>query len=809
MLFNDLKIAFRTLKKNKIYTTINILGLAVGIAAALLIFRMVHYELSFNKGFSNYDRTYRVVRTNNTPTRGMMYNTCTPLPAMEVIQTEISQLETTARVYEMWANITIPNPNGGAPEKKFGLADQQIAFAADPTFLDIFDFELLIGDRKTALAAPNSILLTKTWAEKCFTNWEEAIGQTVLIDNIVKVKVEGVLADLPANCDFGFPYLVSYKTLESNKDFFQHTGNWGSCSSSDQLFVQLRDNNQFEAASKAVALVGKNEYVRRSEVRNRHHHLQPLSELHFDSRYGNSGTHTTSKTQLKVLSFIGLLILLIACFNFINLATAQASLRAKEVGVRKTLGGRPIQLIRQFMTETGMIVFTALLIGALLALWSTPYLKNISEVPDSLPFFSQPIILLFLAGVGIAITCLAGFYPATVLSNYKPLEAIRSKTTKQGFGGRSLGKSLVVLQFVIAQALIIGALVTIHQLDYIQSKDLGFSKDLIYTFPFNEDKETIARQTALKQNLLQIPDIESVSLSNDPPFSQNTWQSNFNFASKPEDANFQISQKFVDADYMETYGIKLVAGKWLPASDTSRHCVVNTTTLKKLGITNPEEALGQSIKIGQAKLSIVGVSEDFHTKSLKVEYEPLLLTTRKEYYGQAAMKIRTDNIPQTIAAIENAFDKVLPEQIFNGNFFDEDIARVYENEAKLSTTCKIFGLLAIFISCLGLFGLATHAATQRVKEIGIRKVLGASIPNLIGLLSKDFLILVIIALVIAAPLAWYAMNLWLDNFVFRTNLHWWVFAIAGASAIFIAFLTVSYQAIRVAVANPIKALKTE
>ena len=809
MLLNDLKIAVRTLKKNKIYTAINILGLAVGIAAVLLIFRIVHYELSFNKNFSNYDRTCRVVRTTNTPTRGLVYNTCTPLPAMEVLRSEISQFEKSARVYELWANITVPNPNGGAPLKKFGPDNRQVAFAADPTFLDIFDFELLGGDKETVLEDPNEILLTKSWAEKCFNNWEQAIGQTVLIDNLISVKVVGVLADLPTNCDFNFPYLISYNTLESNKDFFQHGGSWGSCSSNDQIFVQLENKNQFEAANTAVSLIGEKEYTRNSESRRRFHVLQPLSELHFDSRYGNSGTHTTSKTQLKILGFIGLLILLIACFNFINLATAQASLRAKEVGVRKTLGSTPIQLIRQFMTETGMIVLLAVCLGALFAYSAIPYLQQISEVPESLPFLSQPTLLLFLVGISLLVTCLAGFYPATVLSNYKPLEAIRSKVAKQSFAGQTLSKSLVVLQFVIAQALIIGAMVTIHQLDYIQTKDLGFAKDLIYTFPFSEDKETIARQKALKQTLLQIPEVETVTLNSDPPFSQNTWQSSFRFSSRPEDANFQISQKFVDADYMETFDIPLIAGKALMPSDTNRHCIVNTTVLKKLGITNPEEALGQTINMGRARLPIVGVTGDFHTKSLRVEQEPLLLTTRKEFYGQAAMKIRSDNIPNTIAAIQDAFDKVLPEQIFMGSFFDEDISRVYQNEAKLSATCKIFGLLAIFISCLGLFGLATHSATQRVKEIGIRKVLGASIPNLIGLLSKDFLQLVVIALLIAGPLAWYAMHQWLNNFVYRTDIQWWIFAVAGVSALFIAFLTVSYQAVRVAVANPIEALKTE
>ncbi len=810
MHWNTFKIAIRTLKKNRLYTFINILGLTVGVAAALLIFRIVNYELSFNKDFANYDKIVRVVSNDPQAEEGDGESYCIALPAMKIMQSDVSQFAASARIHESWSNITVPNPLGGAPLKKFNVAEGETAMFVDAEFLQVFDFELLAGERETALVEPNTIILTQTWAEKCFDNWKNAIGQTVLIDNLVEVKVTGVAADLPSNCDFSFPYLISYPTVEKNADLFFYSGGWGSCSSNNQFYARLEDKNQWEAAEKILATIGAKEYTDEEGNQRRIHHLQSLADLHYDERYGHSGTHLVSKNRLQVLGFIGLLILIIACFNFINLATAQATLRAKEVGVRKTLGSRPIDLIGQFMTETGLIVLIAVVLGANLATVASPLLKYVSDVPDEIPFLLDPKVLSFLTITTIVVTLLSGIYPALKLSQYRPVEALKSSVSRESGGGLSLRKGLVIAQFVIAQALIIGAIITINQLDYMRSKDLGFAKDLVYTFRFNGDEATVNRQNALKQSLLQIPNVETVSFNSDQPLSGNTWFSNFAYSTRPEDAEFHIASKFTDEDYAKTYGLRLLAGEWLTASDTTKNCVVNMTTLRKLGVTNPNEAIGQNIRMGRGKnIPIVGVVEDFHTHSLHNEHQPLMMTTRKQYYWEAGVKIKPENFKATIVAIQNTYDNILPEQVFVGNFFDENIAQFYEDDARMSATCKGFGLLAILISCLGLFGLATHAANQRIKEIGIRKVLGASVTGIVGLLSKDFLQLVVVALVLAGPLAWMFMTEWLNNFEFRIDIQWQVFAVAGFIAILIAFLTVSYQAIRAALANPIKALKSE
>lgn len=807
---NNFKIAWRTIQKNKIYTGINIFGLTVGIAAALLIFRMVNFELSFNKNFENYDRIHRVVVERVKVEEGRnRYSLCAPPPATDVMENTVSQFEAMSRVREMWSNITIPNPNGGPPLKKFMPDNGESPLFVETEFFQIFNFEWLAGDKSTALDEPNAIVLNQTWAEKCFDNWEDAIGKTVLLDNLVPVTVKGVVADLPINCDFLLPYVVSFPTVVNNADMFFYSPHWGNCSSNDQVYALLQSADLVDEANAVLAKVGDEQYRNHDGERDRHHVLQPLSDLHFNEELGHSGSHRVSRDRLKVLSFIGILILIMACFNFINLATAQSMLRAKEVGVRKTLGGRRGQLVWQFMSETGLIVIIAVILGVNLALLGSPLLKYISDVPDQWPFLSNPLLWAFLAFMTVGITLLAGLYPSLTLASFQPVDALKSKITGKTFGGASLSKSLVVLQFVIAQGLIIGAIITILQLDYIRSKDLGFDQNLVYTFGFNNDSTSIARHNALRLELEQIPTAEKVSFSSDQPLSGNTWQSNFRFGSRPEDERFSISMKFTDTEYQETYGLHLVAGQWLTPSDTMQKAVVNMALIDQLGLENPEEALGQHISMGRRRLPIVGVVENFHTHSFRREHQPLMMSTRKEYYWEAGVKLRPDNLAESVAAINTAFDKIFPEQVFSGDFLDESIANFYEADNRLSATCKGFGLLAILISCLGLFGLATHAAAQRIKEIGIRKVLGASVSSIISLLSKDFLQMVSIALLIASPLAWWFMNNWLNDFVYRIPIQWWVFVVSGILALGIAFLTVSYQAVKAALANPVESLKSE
>ncbi|MBL7796134.1 MAG: ABC transporter permease [Saprospiraceae bacterium] len=811
MLTNHIKLAFRQLRKNSLYTAVTLIGLTVGIAAALLIFRMVRYELSFNKNFSNYDRIVRVVSEVKTPEAGVEHTVCTPIPAMAAIRQSVAPFEAMSSIREFWGMLALPDPDGGnAPLKKFNNSHDEIAFFAEPEFDRIFGLEWLAGNSATALAEPNSIVLTKRWADKFFPSVQDALGKTLLVDNQVSLVVRGVVADLPTRCDFPLTYLISWATIETYPDLFFYDETWGSCSSNYQVYALLRNAGQAEAANAALARVGETEYKSRTGEKNRTHRIQPLSELHYDERFGHSGKHTTSKTRLGILGGIGILILVMACFNFINLTTAQAALRAKEVGVRKTLGSRRRQLTAQFLTETALVVLAAVASGAALASGCAPLLKFISHVPDTEPFLSVPAVWIFLALTGALVTIFAGLYPALVLAGFKPVTALRGHADGKGSGGAPLRKSLVVLQFAIAQALIIAALITLQQLDFIRSRDLGFSQNLVYTFSIGTDSASLARQSALKQALLQIPTVESVSLSSDQPLSGNTWSSNFRYATRPDDEPYSISLKYCDVDYPRTYALQMLAGKWVAPSDTIRQGVVNETLLRKLGVQNPQEAVGQQIRLGRSTMvEITGVVRDFHTHSLREEHLPLLMTSRKIFFWEIGAKIRPDDIAGTLASIQKAYDSVLPEQVFEGRFLDERIARMYEDDNRLSATCKGFGVLAVLISCLGLFGLAAHAAQQRTKEIGIRKVLGASVTGIVGLLSKDFLKLVLVALLVAVPVAWYFMDKWLQDFAFRIGISWWVFAAAGAAAVLVAFATVGFQGTRAALADPVRSLRSE
>ena len=811
MLTTYFKLALRNISNNRLYSVINIVGLAVGIAACLLIFRLVHYELSFNENYRGFDRIVRVVTVVSSPEEGETYTTGIPIPAMDVIQNTVAQFEQFTRIKEIWPIITVPDAAGGVATRKFNTdEDHEVGIFAEPAFFKIFDWQWLAGDPGTALLEPGAIVLSQKMAEKCFDTWQSALGKTLLMDNAILLTVRGVVANAPANCDFPFHVMVSYETLKKNKGLYFYGNEWGSTSSNDQVYALLKDPGQLAAANEVLAQVGQKEYKAENTNFSKVHQLQKLSDLHYDDRYGSNGGHVISKSRLWVLSLVGILIVVMACFNFINLATALAARRSKEVGVRKTLGGSRLQLMRQFMGETTLLVFFAVALGAVLAALMAPQLKHISDVPDALPFFSTPVIWLFLLAVTLVVSLLSGFYPALVLAGFNPIKALKSNTAPNGAGGGSLRKSLVVLQFVIAQGLIIGTLITVSQLDYMRKIDLGFQPGLVYTTQISCDSISSPRFETFKQKLLQLPGVVSASFGNDVPSSGNTWTSNFALGQGSQDAPFNTAIKYCDVDYFKTYGLRLAAGRTLQPSDTMREVMVNQTLLRKLGIRDPNTVLGKELRLGGRRwVSIIGVVEDFNSHSLHKELEPITITSRKEYYNVVGVKIRPENMNATTVAIQKLFDQTFPEQVFAGQYFDESIAEFYRDENRFSLTCKGFALLAIFISCLGLFGLASLIAVQKTKEIGIRKVLGASVGSVVRLLSRDFLLLVFIAFVVAAPLAWWGMNQWLQDFVYRVDIGWYLFALTGVLAMLVAMAAISFQAVRAALMNPVESLRSE
>ena len=560
-------------------------------------------------------------------------------------------------------------------------------------------------------------------------------------------------------------------------------------------------NQQLNAyARKAQSVNNKDSYV-----------IQPLNAVHYDAEAGNYSNKTISHQLVNVLWLIAGFILLIACVNFINLSTAQTVNRAKEVGVRKVLGSNKSQLQIQFIIETFLIVASAVILAVIISILALSYVNQLLQLSLSFNIVSNPEIILFLFAVTIAVTLLAGFYPSIVLSRFNPIKALKSKLIVNSTKGISLRRGLVVFQFIIAQVLIIATLVIVQQMNFFMNQPLGFDKDAILNIPYRPDSTGGKLTTYLKQQLLS-NGVQAVSFNSNPPLEDNSNMfTTFRFDHAIKDADFQAITKFADDDYVPTYKLKLVAGRNLEPSGPTKEFLVNESFVKSLGLKKPEDILGKEISImdGLIKCPVVGVLKDFNDRSLRNELAPLLIATNATMYRQASLKLPTANISSVMQSVKKIWEQTFPDYVYEYRFLDDKIAGFYKQESQLSQLYKIFAAIAIFLSCLGLYGLASFMAVQRTKEVGIRKVLGATASSIVYLFSKEFILLIAIAFVIATPIAWYYIQQWLQNFAYRTNIGWWLFAAGGLAAIIIALITISFRAIKAALANPMKSLRTE
>ncbi|HTD92498.1 MAG TPA: FtsX-like permease family protein, partial [Chitinophagaceae bacterium] len=658
------------------------------------------------------------------------------------------------------------------------------------------------------LQQPDVTVLSKKMAEKYFGTWQQAMGQFIRLDNALNVKVAGILEDMPANSDYPLAVVTSFATFKNNPGVYNYLGTeWGSTTSNFQLYMALPDNISPATINKQLLAFSAKNYVK-TAVHERTNFLQPLSDIHFDARIGNLGDHTISKATLRTLSLIGVFIIIMACINFINLSTAQAVTRSKEIGIRKVLGGRRMSLFWQMMGETALIVVFSIIVALALAAACLPFIKNVASIDEPLSIFTLPT-LLFTAAIGIGVTLFAGFYPSLVLSGFRPMLALKNKITSASIGGLSLRRGLVVLQFAISQVLIIGTIVAITQMSFVRNADLGFNKNAVLVLTANMDSASRSKLQVFKQELSSIKGIQSATFSSDVPSSDNNWGSNFSYNHGP-DENFTLFLKYGDEDYIKTFGLELLAGRSFIASDTLREVVVNETLLKKLGVKDPKSAIGKDIRTGRSTwLPIVGVVKDFKTNSLRDETKPTMISTTLKYYSNVSVKIKSNNLGNTKEAVEKAWEKYFPEYANTTTYMDENINNFYRQETQLALLYKLFAAIAILISCLGLYGLVSFMAVQRTKEVGVRKVLGASVANIVYLFSKEFTILIVVAFAIAAPLAWYMMKEWLGNFAYRISLGIGVFAIAVLISVVIAWLTVGYKSVRAAMANPVKSLRAE
>jgi putative ABC transport system permease protein len=817
MIKNYLKSAWRTLRKHKILSVINVLGLSIGISASLVIFLIVSYDLSFDKFEKDKDRIYRVVWT--IASAGEKYDVTGITYAMPpVIEKEITGLDVVApfSIFNNNPKISVAAANNSEPVV---FKNQRGFVYADKNYFDLITYNWLAGSEKTSLQQPYQTVLTQSAAALYFPNLqpEQIIGRNFYLNDSVTVTVTGVVKDITANTDFTFKVFVSKLTLETARFRPQYFNKWASANGASQLYVKLAAGGSPEKIQKAItALYYRNAPKQPGDNSEVNYILQPLHDIHFSGKYNTYSIPPASTIVLFGLLAVALFLLLLGCINFINLATAQSAQRAKEIGIRKTIGSSRKQLVFQFLTEAFLLTSIATILSLIL----TPFiLKAFSGfVPEAVKFnvLQQPGILLFLSMLIIIVTLLSGFYPAVILSSYKPIAVLKNQTgtTASGTSKASLRKALTISQFVIAQFLIMATILVSKQISYTLNKELGFKKDaIVYIITSYNDTEKSHKITLLNM-LRNIPEIKMVSLSYNPPNSGNTSMDEMKYKDGKKEIVTDVEEKFADTNYIKLYGIKLLAGRNISQSDTTKEILINETYMHVLGFQNPQNIIGKYIDWNGKQVPIVGVVGDFNQKSLHEPIKPLLITSNISNEMLISLLLQPQNANGTtwktaLAKTEKAFKQIYPNDDFYSAFLDQDIAKGYTREQNLSNLLTWATGLAIFISSLGLLGLVMYTITQRTKEIGVRKVLGATVSQIIYLISKDFLRLVLVAFIIATPLAWIGINQWLQNFAYRTAVTWWIFGGAGLLMMAISFITLSFQTIRAAISNPVKSLRTE
>lgn len=823
MIKNYFTIAFRNFWRNKIFSLINVAGLAIGISASLVIYLIVQHEFNYEKFQKDKDRIFRVVSTIEFPDL-TIHNSGVPVPTIKATRDEVTGLESATHfftTYETKVSVPITGNQSPAVFKK-----QKDIIYADGDYFNIFPYKWLAGSPRSALNDPFQVVLTESRAKTYFGSISpvDMMGREIIYDDSINAVVSGIVKDIDEVTDFVFKEFISRATIE-NTGLKGHWNweEWGSINSASQMFVKLAkgtDPKQIENQLVAIRekYRSKNKEGENNKKDDTKHYLQALTDLHFNGDYDIFNQPHAHKPILFGLFAVAVFLLLLGCINFINLTTAQSSQRAKEIGIRKTLGSGKHRIIFQFLSET----FLLTLLATILSIAITPWLLNIFKdfIPAGISFSSlnSPAVWIFLLGLTVVVSVLSGFYPALILTKFRPVTALKN----QAYAGTAqtrrawLRKTLTITQFVIAQFLIIATLVVSKQIHYSLNKDLGYKKDAIVFFnvPWNfySDKPD-PRRFVLYDKLKKIPEIQKISLSGSSPASNSTSTSTMKFDDGNKKLETMVEVKYADTSYFDLYQMKIVAGKNLQQSDTTKEFVINETYARMLGFSKPEEAVGKFIDYGP-KIPIVGVVADFNTKSTHEPIKPLAFSSvaKRSFFLHLSLQPNDsegETWKRALAKTEKAYKEVYPENDFKYNFYDETIASFYKTEKNISRLLQWSSGLCVFISCLGLLGLVIYITNTRTKEIGVRKVLGASVLQIVSLLSKDFISLVLIAFIITLPLAWWAMHNWLQDFAYRTSLSWWLFGVTVIGMVLVAMFILSIRTIRSASANPVKSLRTE
>ncbi|MBC7775912.1 MAG: ABC transporter permease [Phycisphaerae bacterium] len=793
MIQNNLKIALRKLAKQPTYTSLNILGLALSVGCSILIFTLIRYHLSFDTYHKNADRILRIMM--DVKTESVMPFPGVPTPMAKTLREECSFVEKTAmRSGEDEVLISVANQSGGKDKYK---EEEKFAWV-EPEYFDILDLPLLRGD-VGALAEPNTVVLSEKLARKYFGE-TEAIGKTIRQNNQTDLRVVGVMQDLPENTDYKHEILASWATLKTIPDVAKDLDSWDGARGENYCFALLKEGHALSEMDPMMAEFRK-KYPHPEKDDLFQYKAKPMLGLHFDTDYGAG----MDKKFLWALGFIGLFLLITACVNFINMATAQALTRVREVGVRKALGSTRGQLFWQFMSETGLIVLASLAVGFLLAWLAMPYMN--AWLDETIHFDNPTVIALagFSVVLGVFLTFLAGFYPGLMQARFNPVISMKGASELPTKGGFSMRRVLVTTQFAISQILIIGAAVVTAQMRYAQDADWGFRPGTVLTLEVPDR----AKSNSLQQQISQLAGVKSVSLCYQPPTSSSNNQTGVTFENRPEGEAWLANAKPADARYLETFGLQLVAGRNLQPSDTTREFIVNETFVKKLNLASPDEILNKKISLGSVKAPVVGVVRDFHNWSLAEPIAAIAISSRADDYTTCAVQLNPGNPAPVLAQIQRVWEQHFPDNYYESKFMDERVGEQLETETMIMRLARSFAGIAIFIGCLGLYGLATFLVAQKRKEVGIRKTLGAGVAGILWLFGKEYTRLIVIAFVLAAPLAWWVMDAWLQDYAYRISLGAGIFVLSLLVTFGVAALTVGFQSVRAALANPVNSLRSE
>jgi predicted permease len=809
------KTLFRRLWRHRLFTGLHVLGLAIGISSCWIIYRIVSYEFSFENKLPNKESTYRLV-SGFIFDEKESYNGGVSAPLYQAVREQVTGVDRVVPVFGMWMNTVEVKQAGKKPVQ---MDDPKNIVSVDSAYFAMVSYTWLAGNKATAMQAPENVVLTESRARSYFSGLspQDMVGQTITYNDTLQKTVAGIVKDL----DYPTEFRAQEFLVKSRKEYALNA--WTNTNGSDKLYLQIaKQSDTARVMAQIKALLAAKVKAFQAEKKpsfkfTRWLELMPLSESHFSTYINEYEVRKASKPVMYGLMGVAGFLLLLACINYINLSTAQVPQRAKEIGVRKTLGSSRWSLISQLLSETLITVLLATALSLLLSKLGFIFLGDL--IPDgTLQHTDGPGVLLFIMLLLIIVTLLSGWYPARIIAKVQAISIMRGQGVwTAGHNRNALRKSLIVFQFVVAQLFIIGAVITGAQLNYTLKKDLGFNKEAVVLvdipWKITRNKQYEDKQFALADELRKQSGIQALSLGTEP-MTTNYSSSQYEYSGSEgkDPIKRQVFKKYVDTAYMGLYNMQLLAGRNLHASDTTNEFVINETAMKAFGFKIPQEAVGKIIGQDNEKFPIVGVVKDFHLQDFHTTIDPMALMADKDDENTLNIKLNGADPAkwqQTLKAIEQKWYAFYPPESFSYKFYDETLEAMYKQERNLSKLINLATTIAVIISCLGLFGLVTLTAFQRTKEIGIRKVLGASVTGIVRLLSSEFVMLVLIALVIASPIAWWVMSKWLQDFAYRIHIEWWMFGLTGLAAITIALFTVSFQAIKAALANPVKSLRSE